>query len=263
MKKGSAMQARTDDDKVSFGFREVDAKDKASMVGEVFSSVASKYDIMNDVMSGGMHRLWKTTFVEQIAPRPGEKFLDVAGGTGDIAFKISKQLSRLDKARAQDITILDINADMLAVGRERASKRGTEENFTWVTGDAMALPIPSGTMDAYSIAFGIRNVTHLDKALSEAYRVLRPGGRFFCLEFSHVDIPALEKIYDAYSFHLIPRFGSMVAGDAESYQYLVESIRRFPNAHDFAEMIKAAGFSRVSTRRLSGGIVAIHTGRRI
>lgn len=250
-------------DKVSFGFRDVDAKDKAAMVGEVFSSVAHKYDIMNDVMSGGLHRIWKTAFVNQLAPRPGEKFLDVAGGTGDIAFKISAELARLDQTRRQDITILDINADMLAVGRDRAQSKAIDQNFTWVTGDAMALPVPSSIMDAYSIAFGIRNVTHLDTAIEEAYRVLRPGGRFFCLEFSHVEIPLLEKLYDSYSFQFIPKFGSMVAGDAESYRYLVESIRRFPTANLFARKMEDAGFSRVKVRRMSGGIVAIHSGWRI
>lgn len=251
-----AMDSGKSEERASFGFREVDARDKARMVGEVFSSVAKRYDIMNDVMSMGLHRLWKSEFVAALTPRPGERFLDVAGGTGDIAFRIAER-------SGGGVTVLDINADMLAVGRERAHKKGVEDNFTWVTGDAEKLPIPDQSMDAYTIAFGIRNVTHLDKALSEAYRVLRPGGRFYCLEFSQVEMPGLHEIYDAYSFHLIPRFGGMIANDEASYRYLVESIRRFPDIRTFKHMIEETGFTHVKARAMSGGIVAIHSGRRI
>ncbi len=241
----------------SYGFRTVEEGDKQNMVDSVFHRVAKRYDIMNDLMSGGMHRLWKDAMVSWLnpPPRPGWKLLDVAGGTGDIAFRV------VDASRGNaHATVLDINGSMLGVGRERAEKRGLAEATEFVEANAEDLPFPDASFDAYTIAFGIRNVPHIDKALSEAYRVLKPGGRFMCLEFSEVDHPALEKIYEAWSFNAIPRIGQAITGDGEPYRYLVESIRRFPNQRDFAAMIETAGFERVTWRDYSGGIAACHSG---
>jgi demethylmenaquinone methyltransferase/2-methoxy-6-polyprenyl-1,4-benzoquinol methylase len=244
----------------SFGFRDVPEAEKEGLVREVFSSVAARYDLMNDLMSAGVHRIWKDAMVEWLNPQPGWKVLDVAGGTGDVAFRIAQ----MAKARGgnAEITICDINAQMLGEGVRRAEEKG-ERAIQWVCGDAEKLPVPDGHFDAYTIAFGIRNVTHIDVALSEARRVLKPGGRFLCLEFSKVEVPGLDELYDAYSFKLLPRLGGWVTGDEESYRYLAESIRRFPPQAEFARMIEAAGLSQVKIRNLSGGIAAMHSAWRI
>ncbi len=226
------------------------------MVREVFDTVASKYDLMNDLMSGGVHRLWKDSFINELKPRPGMKLLDVAGGTGDIAFRFLKN-------GGGSVTVCDINYEMLHVGRDRAVDHGILKNINWTVGDAQKLPLPDCSVDAYTIAFGIRNVTRIEEALSEAYRVLRPGGKFQCLEFSKVVVPGFDKLYDTYSFKLLPEIGRFIAGNREAYQYLAESIRKFPDQETFASMIRAAGFERVKYRNLSGGIAAIHSGWRI
>jgi demethylmenaquinone methyltransferase / 2-methoxy-6-polyprenyl-1,4-benzoquinol methylase len=240
-----------------FGFEEVRLGDKQGRVDEVFHKVARRYDIMNDVMSGGVHRLWKDVFVEKIDPRhrAGFRHLDVAGGTGDIAFRIAKRAP--DDAR---IVVLDINGDMLEVGRDRAQKLGQGEKLEFVQANAESLPFPDGEFDSYTIAFGIRNVPRIEVALKEAFRVLKPGGRFLCLEFSQVAVPGLDKLYETYSFNVIPLLGKLVAGDAEPYRYLVQSIQRFPHADDFEVMIRKAGFRRTGYERLTGGVVAIHSG---
>jgi len=259
----------TADTTASFGFRDVPEADKEGLVREVFSSVASKYDLMNDLMSAGVHRLWKDTFVEWLNPRPGWRVLDVAGGTGDIAFRIADwtrargRRAAIDESGGEaEIVVCDINADMVGEGVRRAEAKG-ERAIEWITGDAEALPIPDASMDAYTIAFGIRNVTHIDKALAEAQRVLKPGGRFLCLEFSRVDAPGLDALYDAYSLNVLPRLGQMVAGDAEAYRYLAESIRRFPPQKAFAKMIEKAGLGQVKIRNLTGGIAAMHSAWKI
>ena len=243
--------------KQTFGFAEVAEGEKQVRVDDVFHTVAERYDVMNDLMSGGMHRVWKAAMVAALAPprRPGWRHLDVAGGTGDIAFR-ALEASR-DNA---DITVLDINASMLEVGRERAAKRGLSDNLTFVEANAEELPFDDATFDAYTIAFGIRNVPDIQKALNEAHRVLRPGGRFLCLEFSEVELPGLDKLYEAWSFNAIPQIGRMVAGDAEPYRSLVDSIARFPRQRDFAAMIDQAGFSRVTWRNYTGDIAALHSG---
>lgn len=238
------------------------------MVRGVFDSVADRYDLMNDVMSGGVHRLWKDAMVSWLSPRPGTTILDVAGGTGDIAFRMLDSSARKAKANGQDaasVIVADINEEMLRVGagRSQRDRAGKTQPLAWVTADAETLPFEDNSVDAYTIAFGIRNVTHIDKALSEAHRVLRRGGRFLCLEFSEVQVPVLDKIYDEFSFRAIPRFGKWITGDSESYQYLVESIRRFPNQKAFAGMIAAAGFSQVKVRNLTGGVAAMHSGWKI
>ncbi len=241
----------------SYGFRQVGAGDKQPLVNDVFHKVANRYDLMNDLMSAGMHRIWKDAMVAWLNPpkRTGWKVLDVAGGTGDIAFRIVAA----SRGNAQ-ATVLDINGSMLAVGRERAEKKGLTENLDFVEANAEELPFADCTFDAYTIAFGIRNVPRIDAALSEAFRVLKPGGRFLCLEFSEVDLPLLDRAYGAWSFNAIPRIGTMVTGDGEPYSYLVESIARFPNQQNFAAMIARAGFERVSFRNYSGGIAAAHSG---
>src|SRR5215472_16095498 len=244
----------------SFGFRDVPEEEKEGLVRGVFSSVAERYDVMNDLMSGGVHRLWKDAMVEWLNPQPGQAVLDVAGGTGDIAFRIA------DLARARGgeprITVCDINAEMLGEGVRRAEQAG-EGAVVWVCGDAERLPIPDQSMDAYTIAFGIRNVTHIHRALAEARRVLKPGGRFLCLEFSRVEAPGLDALYDAYSFKLLPRIGGLVAKDEESYRYLAESIRRFPPQAKFAQLIAEAGLEQVKVRNLPGGIAAMHSAWRL
>jgi demethylmenaquinone methyltransferase/2-methoxy-6-polyprenyl-1,4-benzoquinol methylase len=251
----------TQDTTASFGFTDVPLGEKQGMVNDVFHKVARRYDVMNDLMSGGMHRVWKDAFVSRLNPprrqvgkRPFE-VLDVAGGTGDISFRIIERSEK--SARA---VVCDINTSMLEVGRERAEKRGYGEIVSFVEGNAEELPFESGRFDAYTIAFGIRNVPRIDKALREAFRVLRPGGRLLVLEFSAVDVPVLDKIYDAFSFNLIPPMGKLVAGDGEPYRYLVESIRTFPNQERFAAMIRDAGFERVDYTNLTGGVAAIHSG---
>ena len=241
----------------SYGFREVAEGEKQVLVNEVFHKVAKRYDIMNDVMSAGLHRIWKDAMIAALNPRkdPAYTVLDVAGGTGDIAFRIVEASGRLAHA-----TVLDINGSMLGVGAERAEKKGLSDNLTFVEANAEALPFEDNSFDAYTIAFGIRNVPRIDVALSEAHRVLKRGGRLLVLEFSEVEMPLLDRFYDQWSFKAIPQFGKMITGDAEPYQYLVESIRKFPNQRDFAAMITKAGFSRVTFTNYSGGIAALHSG---
>ena len=246
----------TGEDTTHFGYRTVQADDKAGLVRGVFDSVAPKYDLMNDLMSLGIHRLWKSALIDWLNPRPDMQLVDVGGGTGDIAFRFLER-------GGGPVTVCDINAEMLAVGRDRAIDRGILENVEWVNGDAEALPLPDRSVDAYVTAFCIRNVTRKDRALAEARRVLRPGGRFMCLEFSKVVLPVLDKIYDLYSFQVLPVIGQSVAGDREAYQYLAESIRQFPTQDDFATMIEDAWLEQVSYRNLSGGIAAIHLACRL
>jgi demethylmenaquinone methyltransferase/2-methoxy-6-polyprenyl-1,4-benzoquinol methylase len=251
-----------------FGFRRVDAADKPGLVRQVFDSVAGRYDLMNDLMSGGIHRLWKRSMLDWLAPRPGHHLLDVAGGTGDIAFRFMERtrprdLLEGDTPVAARVTVCDLTHAMLDVGRARAIDRGLLGGIDWVCGDAENLPIASRSVDAYTIAFGLRNVTHIDRALAEARRVLKPGGRFLCLEFSRVVLPALAGPYDAYSFQVLPRLGQWVAGDADSYRYLAESIRRFPPQDELAGLMSAAGFDQVRYRNLTGGIAALHSGWRL
>ena len=241
-----------------FGFRNVPLGDKQAMVDDVFHSVANRYDLMNDLMSGGLHRAWKNALVSAVNPPKGRAFslLDLAGGTGDVAFRVLAAGGAATRA-----TVVDINPDMLDVGHDRAAARGLMVSF--VEGNAEALPFPDRSFDAVTIAFGIRNVPRIEAALGEAYRVLAIGGRFLCLEFSAVDVPGLDAIYDFYSFNVIPALGRMVTGDAEAYRYLVKSIRQFPRPESFAGMMRAAGLARVSFRPLTGGIVALHSGWRL
>ncbi len=240
-----------------FGYTAVALDEKQGLVNNVFQKVARRYDIMNDLMSGGLHRAWKDVLVSKVKPSRTRAFrhLDVAGGTGDVAFRVARR-----GGPQTHVTVLDINPDMLAVGEERVHKlRRNTASLEFITGNAEDLPLENDSYDCYTIAFGIRNVPRIDRALSEAYRVLRRGGRFLCLEFSDVDVPGLDKLYDSFSFKLIPQIGRIVAGDAEPYRYLVESIRKFPTADYFADLIGDAGFRNVSFTRLSGGIVAIHS----
>lgn len=239
---------------VSFGYRDVDASEKTGMVRSVFSSVAENYDLMNDAMSVGLHRLWKDQFVRRVKPRRGEEILDMAGGTGDIAFRMRNQ--------GAHVTVSDINPEMLAVGRERAQKRGYDD-LDWSEQNAEQLTFGDRRFDAYTIAFGIRNVTYKDKALEEAHRVLKYGGRFFCLEFSTTTWPGFSDVYDAYSHRLVPKIGKLLAHDEESYRYLIESIRRFPPMPEFEQMIRDAGFVQTKVEPILGGLVAIHSGWKI
>jgi demethylmenaquinone methyltransferase / 2-methoxy-6-polyprenyl-1,4-benzoquinol methylase len=240
-----------------FGERKVRLDEKQGLVDDVFHKVADRYDLMNDLMSFGLHRIWKDVFAAKVRPSATRPFahLDVAGGTGDVAFRIARSGGPQTR-----VTVADINVDMLRVGAERAIKRGLEKRVTFVEANAEELPFSDGAFNAYTIAFGIRNVPRIDKALAEAFRVLRRGGRFLCLEFSHVDLPVLDRAYDVYSFAAIPAIGKVVAGDGAPYRYLVESIRKFPSADLFADMIAEAGFDRVNYAKLSGGVVAIHSG---
>jgi demethylmenaquinone methyltransferase/2-methoxy-6-polyprenyl-1,4-benzoquinol methylase len=245
------------DMETSYGFKSVGAGEKQPLVDEVFHKVAGRYDLMNDLMSAGLHRLWKDAMVAWLNPprRDGWSVLDVAGGTGDIAFRI------VDASHGHaHATVLDINGSMLSVGRERAEKKGYAGKVDFVEANAEELPFADDTFDAYTIAFGIRNVPRIETALSEAFRVLKPGGRFLCLEFSDVDMPLLDRVYEAWSFNAIPRIGKLVAGESEPYSYLVESIRKFPNQETFAGLIRRAGFDRVTYRNYSGGIAALHSG---
>ncbi len=240
-----------------FGFETVPEHEKAGRVQGVFNSVASKYDIMNDVMSMGIHRVWKEAMMDWLAPRPGQKLLDVAGGTGDVSFKF------LGRAGHGHATVLDLTEPMLVEGRKRAEADSLTGSLDWVVGDAMALPFPDNTFDVYTISFGIRNVTRPQEALNEAYRVLRPGGRLMVLEFSQLPNPAMQKAYDLYSFNVIPSMGQAIAGDRDSYQYLVESIRNFPDQETFLSMVRAAGFGQAKYRNLTMGIAALHSGWKI
>ena len=242
------------DRQTHFGFQTVDEDDKAGLVHGVFSRVASRYDVMNDLMSAGIHRLWKNAMMDWLAPQDGQALLDVAGGTGDIAFRF------LDRAPGARVTVCDMTESMLIEGRKRAEAGKLADRLSWVTGDAMALPFADGSFDRYTISFGIRNVTRIPDALREAFRVLRPGGRLMVLEFSQLPVPAMQWAYDRYSFNVIPAMGQLVANDRDSYQYLVESIRRFPDQESFAAMIREAGFERVQYRNLSMGIAALHSG---
>ena len=237
-----------------FGFRDVAEDDKAGLVHGVFSRVASKYDVMNDLMSGGVHRLWKDAMMDWLAPRPGQRLLDVAGGTGDVAFRF------LGRAEATTATVLDLTESMLVEGRKRADAERLADRLDWVVGDAMALPFPDNSFDVYTISFGIRNVTRIGDALAEAFRVLRPGGRLMVLEFSQIPNELMQKVYDLYSFNVIPVMGQIVAGDRDSYQYLVESIRKFPNQEAFAALIRKAGFDQVRYRNMTMGVAALHSG---
>ena len=242
----------------SFGYRQVGEDERQGLVNRVFATVAERYDLMNDLMSGGLHRLWKDDLIAFLNPPRGERpfrLLDVAGGTGDVAIRYARAAGPNATA-----VLSDISPEMIEVGRERVAKAQLDRRITFAQGNAEALPFPDKSFDAYTIAFGIRNVTHIDRALAEAFRVLKTGGRFLCLEFSEVQVPILDRIYDFHSFEVIPRLGALAAGDAEPYRYLVESIRKFPSQARFAEMIEGAGLERVSFRNLTGGIAAIHSG---
>ena len=247
-------------EKTQFGNETVTPEEKTSRVHGVFDSVASKYDIMNDFMSGGLHRIWKDRFVRMIRPRPEHRILDVAGGTGDIAFRLHKKRQRSNATDLPPITICDLTPAMLEEGQNRAIDRGWLGGFEWISGNAEDLPFPDNHFDIYTISFGLRNVTRIDKALSEVNRVLKPGGRFFCLEFSHVETPLLSKAYDLYSHNIIPKIGEIVANDRDSYQYLVESIRKFPSARQLENRMKNAGLKDNKHTKMNAGIVAIHQG---
>ena len=240
-----------------FGFTDIPETEKAGRVQGVFNSVASKYDVMNDAMSLGIHRVWKDAMMDWLAPRPGQRLLDVAGGTGDISFRFLK------RAGHGHATVLDLTEPMLVEGRKRADAAAMAEQLDWVVGDAMALPFPDSTFDVYTISFGIRNVTRPQEALNEAFRVLKPGGRLMVLEFSQIPNDMMQKAYDLYSFNIIPRMGQMIDGDRDSYQYLVESIRKFPDQETFLGMLRAAGFGNAKYRNLSMGIACLHSGWKI
>ena len=245
----------------SFGFKDVPESNRQGLVNQVFAAVAERYDLMNDLMSGGLHRLWKNDYIAWLSPpRGGRPFrlLDVAGGTGDVALKFAHA-----SGTGSTAVICDISPEMLAVGKRRIAEANLDRRITCVEGNAESLPFAASSFDAYTIAFGIRNVTHIDAALKEAYRVLKPGGRFLCMEFSHVQVPVLDQLYHFHSFEVIPRLGQLAAGDRDAYQYLVESIRKFPNQEAFAKMVRAAGFERVTYRNLTGGIAAMHSGWKI
>lgn len=240
-------------DEIDFGFQSVPRDQKESLVKNVFNSVAKNYDIMNDLMSMGVHRLWKDALMDWLAPQPNQTLMDLAGGTGDVALRFLKR-------GGGNVHIVDINEEMLQAGKARAVMRPYQDRLSWIVGNAESLPLETASVDRATIAFGLRNVTNRDVALSEIYRVLKPGGRFCCLEFSSVDNPLLSKIYDEWSFKILPKMGELVAKDRDSYQYLVESIRQFPDQYELADMMVTAGFAQVRYRNLSGGIAAIHSG---
>ena len=246
----------------SFGFRDVRPEDKPKMVEELFERVATRYDLMNDLMSGGIHRLWKGVMIDHLAPQPGMLMVDVAGGTGDIAFRVLDRL-KARQGTAPTVLVCDANPAMLGVGRDRAIDRNDLTSIDWICADAQKLPLPDSSMDAYTIAFGIRNVTHIEQALSEARRVLKPGGRFLCLEFSDLKWEAFRPLYEAYSFKIVPWLGDKVADDRQAYEYLVESIRRFPNQATFGDMIEQAGLGHVRHVNLTGGVAALHSAWRL
>ena len=257
----SIIDSASGGDAIDFGYREVPREDKARMVRGVFDSVAGRYDLMNDLMSGGLHRFWKASLVAELTPRAGEQLIDVAGGTGDISFR-----AQAAAKGALNAVIVDANAAMVSVGRDRAMDRGIKLNggsLGWVTGDAERLPLPDASADAVVISFGLRNVTDRLQALRDMRRVLRPGGRFFCLEFSHMENVALQEAYDRYSFAAIPKLGKLTTGDADSYKYLIESIRRFPRQEALLELLDEAGFEQTSFRNMTGGVVAVHRGWRL
>lgn len=265
-KSASDVKDQAPEERASFGFESIPAAEKAGRVREVFEGVAERYDLMNDLMSGGIHRLWKAAFIDWLDPRPGIRLLDVAGGTGDIAFRVLDRLDSLGPvadAPASEVIVCDLTPDMLRVGQDRAIDRGHLGGLEWLCGDAQALPLPDRSVTAYSIAFGLRNVTDIDMALREARRVLKPGGRFLCLEFSQVVLPVLDRLYDLYSFEFLPRLGAAVTGDRPAYQYLVESIRRFPAQDELVERLTAAGLERARYRNLTGGIAAMHAAWRL
>ena len=248
-----------------FGFKTVRTDEKPNLIRAIFDDIAVRYDLMNDLMSAGIHRLWKAAMIDWLGPRMPGRYLDVAGGTGDIAFRILDRLnsSRLATTNDAHVTVVDTSESMLRQGRDRALDIGILNQIDWLQGDAECLPIEEQSIDVYSIAFGIRNFTHIDRALSEARRVLKPGGRFLCLEFSHVVDPLLSAQYEAYSFKALPTLGEIVTGNRDAYQYLAESIRRFPDQKAFADMIGAAGLEQIKVRNLSGGIAALHSAWRI
>lgn len=279
MTENTAKNSTKNPESTQFGTRDVEPDEKTALVRGVFDSVADNYDIMNDVMSGGVHRIWKNHLIRRIRPKAGLHYLDVAGGTGDIAFRINDKINARDKdARrspatlseekrsapatlsATKITLCDLNWDMLRVGRDRAIDRGNLDVFDWVTGNAETLPLEDESVDVYTIAFGLRNVTRIDNALKEAYRVLKSGGRFYCLEFSHIENPAFAALYDKFSYNIIPKMGEIIAKDRESYQYLVESIRKMPNQEALKQRLTQAGFAKTSYENLTFGIAAIHFG---
>jgi demethylmenaquinone methyltransferase / 2-methoxy-6-polyprenyl-1,4-benzoquinol methylase len=252
------MFAAMDEGRAWFGFQRVDPEEKPALVRGVFERVAGRYDLMNDLMSGGIHRLWKAAMIDWLAPRPGQLLLDVAGGTGDIARRFLKRAGV-----GARVVVCDLTPAMLTVGRDRAIDRGVIAGIDWLVGDAEALPLEDRSVDAYTIAFGLRNVTDIDRALAEAWRVLKPGGRFLCLEFSQVVLPVLKELYDVYSFRLLPWMGQIVAGDRDAYIYLVESIRRFPGQEALVGRMSAAGLGLARYRNLSGGIAALHSAWRL
>jgi len=259
---GPAAAKTSEEEQTSFGFREVSLAEKSRLVRGVFDSVAPRYDAMNDLMSAGLHRIWKAALIDQLRPRPGMHLLDVAGGTGDIATRFLDALAGKDTASPGHVTVCDVNREMLDVGRDRAINSGRLQGLDWVCGDAENLPFPDKFVDAYTIAFGIRNVADRDAALREAWRVLKPGSPFLCLEFVPADFGALQSLYDFYSFRVVPTLGQVVAKDKDSYKYLVESIRKFPRPAKFREMIETAGFSNCRTRVMAGGMVVLFSGWR-
>lgn len=273
MTQNAAQTPDKNPESTQFGTRNVTPDEKTGLVRDVFDSVADQYDVMNDVMSGGVHRLWKNHLIRRIRPKAGLHYLDVAGGTGDIAFRIKDYIDKrknqrppaksLSSAHDSSFTLCDLNWDMLRVGRNRAINKGHLDDYDWITGNAETLPLEDNSVDVYTIAFGLRNVTRIDDGLKEAHRVLKSGGRFYCLEFSHVENPALAALYEKFSFGVIPKMGELITKDRESYQYLVESIRKFPTQENLKERLEKAGFTRVSYENLTFGIAAIHYGIKI